>query len=221
MSRWRNDAGRVPRGWFSFPLLFLRGLSSRAGAYPRHQGGEAELWLYPEVRPAYNRRLTARELRVVEEIAQRRRQEIADAWTHISPEPTEVRFDEDMMWVSLEDGRTIGVPLAWFPRLLAGDEPPRRDFFLSPGGIHWDALDEDIAVATLLSDRWQTPGTRPTPPDLPGAHRAVLHRPYLSSSPNACPSLPRPGSTPQHSSRETRRRLNILNIRARDLSSQP
>lgn len=32
---------------------------------------------------------------------------------------TDVRFDDDTMWVALDDGRTIGVPLAWFPRLLA------------------------------------------------------------------------------------------------------
>ena len=74
--------------------------------------------------------------------------------THTSPEPTDVRFDEDSMWVSLEDGRTIGVPLAWFPRLLAGSPKARQDFFLSPSGIHWEGLDEDIAVATLLAGRW-------------------------------------------------------------------
>ncbi|HET9510442.1 MAG TPA: DUF2442 domain-containing protein [Sphingomonas sp.] len=82
------------------------------------------------------------------------------AGTHISPEPTDVRFDEDSMWVSLEDGRTIGVPIAWFPRLLKGTPAERRDFFLSPGGIHWDGLDEDIAVATLLADRWETAAAR-------------------------------------------------------------
>ena len=43
-------------------------------------GGDAKLWLYPEVRVAYNRRLTPRELRVVEEIVTRRRQEIEDEW---------------------------------------------------------------------------------------------------------------------------------------------
>ncbi|WP_246586869.1 DUF2442 domain-containing protein [Stakelama flava] len=60
------------------------------------------------------------------------------------------------MWVKLEDGRTIGVPLAWFPRLLNGSEAERRAFFLSPSGIHWEALDEDIAIATLLADRMET-----------------------------------------------------------------
>ena len=43
-------------------------------------GGDAKLWLYPEVRVAYNHRLNARELRVVQEIAIRRRQEIENAW---------------------------------------------------------------------------------------------------------------------------------------------
>ena len=79
--------------------------------------------------------------------------------THISPEPTGVRFDRDSMWVSLEDGRTVGVPLAWFPRLLKGSAADREAFFLSPAGIHWEALDEDIAVATLLASRWDMAAT--------------------------------------------------------------
>ena len=43
-------------------------------------GGDAKLWLYPDVRVAYNRRLSPRELREVEDIVTRRRQEIEDAW---------------------------------------------------------------------------------------------------------------------------------------------
>ena len=43
-------------------------------------GGDAKLWLYPEVRIAYNRRLNPRELREIEDIVLRRRQEIEDAW---------------------------------------------------------------------------------------------------------------------------------------------
>lgn len=62
-----------------------------------------------------------------------------------------VRFDDDCMWVELDDGRVIGVPLAWFPRLLAATPDQRGDFELSPRGIHWDALDEDISVDGLLA----------------------------------------------------------------------
>jgi hypothetical protein len=66
---------------------------------------------------------------------------------------TDIRFDDDTMWVSLDDGRTLGVPLAWFPRLLAADKPSRMRYELSPGGIHWDALDEDISIDGLLAGK--------------------------------------------------------------------
>jgi len=66
---------------------------------------------------------------------------------------TDIRFDDDTMWVSLDDGRTLGVPLAWFPRLLAADKASRLTYEFSPGGIHWDALDEDISIDGLLAGR--------------------------------------------------------------------
>ena len=65
--------------------------------------------------------------------------------------PSAVRFDDDTMWVSLSDGRTIAAPLAWFPRLLEANAEQRAQVELSKGGLHWDALDEDISVAGLLS----------------------------------------------------------------------
>ncbi len=65
---------------------------------------------------------------------------------------TEVRFDDDTMWVALEDGRTFGVPLAWFPRLMNASEALRAAVEISPFGLHWPALDEDISVPALLSD---------------------------------------------------------------------
>jgi len=66
---------------------------------------------------------------------------------------TAVRFDDAQMWVDLEDGRTLGVPLVWFPRLLRGTVAQRADFSISPSGIHWDELDEDISIAGLLAGR--------------------------------------------------------------------
>jgi hypothetical protein len=64
-----------------------------------------------------------------------------------------VRFDQDSMWVELSDGRTLGVPLAWFPRLLHGSAEQRADVSLSSRGLHWEALDEDISIAGLLAGR--------------------------------------------------------------------
>jgi hypothetical protein len=62
-----------------------------------------------------------------------------------------VRFDDDSMWVDLDDGRRISVPLAWFPRLLAATPEQRAQFELSPCGIHWEALDEDVSIDGLLA----------------------------------------------------------------------
>ena len=63
---------------------------------------------------------------------------------NISPES--VTCDENNLWVELNDGRTLGVPLAWFPRLRAGTPAQRNEYELSPRGIHWESLDEDISV---------------------------------------------------------------------------
>jgi Protein of unknown function (DUF2442) len=61
-----------------------------------------------------------------------------------------VKFDTDCMWVDLTDGRTIGVPLAWFPRLLRGNSKQRKQVRISRRGLHWEALNEDISVSSLL-----------------------------------------------------------------------
>jgi hypothetical protein len=67
-----------------------------------------------------------------------------------SVRPTDVSFDEDSMWVSLSDGRALGIPLAWFPRLLKASQGQRAICRLSSRGLHWEELDEDISIAGLL-----------------------------------------------------------------------
>jgi hypothetical protein len=64
---------------------------------------------------------------------------------------TKVSFDDDTMWVDLADGRTIGVPLAWFPRLLRASAAERKQVEISRVGLHWEGLDEDISIAGLLA----------------------------------------------------------------------
>ena len=71
----------------------------------------------------------------------------------ISPRALGVSFDDDQMWVRLEDGRTLGIPLAWFPRLLHGSVAAREAVSISPTGLHWDELDEDISIAGLIAGR--------------------------------------------------------------------
>jgi hypothetical protein len=71
----------------------------------------------------------------------------------MSTSATAVHFDEHTMWVDLSDGRTLGVPLAWFPRLLNATPAERERVELSRTGLHWEALDEDISIAGLLAGR--------------------------------------------------------------------
>ena len=66
-----------------------------------------------------------------------------------------VRVTQDSLHVDLADGRTISVPLAWYPRLLhaTADERKRWQLIGMGRGIHWEALDEDISVEGLLAGR--------------------------------------------------------------------
>ncbi len=70
-----------------------------------------------------------------------------------SPRAKSVDFDDDQMWVRLEDGRTLGIPLAWFPRLLHGSPEARLEVSISPSGLHWETLDEDISIEGLIAGR--------------------------------------------------------------------
>jgi hypothetical protein len=69
------------------------------------------------------------------------------------PLATQVKVTDDTLSVDLSDGRTILVPLAWYPRLSQATGKERKTWRLIAGGqgIHWPELDEDICVANLLS----------------------------------------------------------------------
>ena len=68
------------------------------------------------------------------------------------PLAKKIEFDADMMWVELIDGRKLGVPLAYFPRLLNATHQQCQQYEISGGGsgLHWDEIDEDISVENLL-----------------------------------------------------------------------
>jgi hypothetical protein len=68
-------------------------------------------------------------------------------------EATRVWFDDQRMFVELSDGRQLGIPLVWFPRLLHATTEQRAAVWLSPGGLHWEEIDEDISVAGLIAGR--------------------------------------------------------------------
>lgn len=64
----------------------------------------------------------------------------------------DVRFSEDTLSVDLADGRTITVPLVWYPRLLNATQEQREHWQISAAGygIHWPDLDEDLSTEGLL-----------------------------------------------------------------------
>jgi hypothetical protein len=66
-----------------------------------------------------------------------------------------VQLSNDAMTVFLDDGRTVSVPLTWYPRLLhaAADERAKYELIGDGQGIHWPDLDEDISVEGLLAGR--------------------------------------------------------------------
>jgi len=63
-----------------------------------------------------------------------------------------VSFDSERLIVDLMDGRTIAVPLAWYPRLLEASPEQRGDWEVAGAGygIHWPKIDEDLSVDGLL-----------------------------------------------------------------------
>ncbi|MBA2693472.1 MAG: DUF2442 domain-containing protein [Rubrobacter sp.] len=70
-----------------------------------------------------------------------------------TPAVQNVSTTDDSLAVELSDGRSISVPLAWYPRLFHGTSEERADWRVvgRGDGVHWPALDEDISVENLLA----------------------------------------------------------------------
>jgi hypothetical protein len=72
-----------------------------------------------------------------------------------------VQISEDALTIELADGRTVGVPLAWYPRLLHATPGQRSRWSLAGAGygIHWPEIDEDLSVSGILAGL-AAPGVR-------------------------------------------------------------
>jgi hypothetical protein len=66
------------------------------------------------------------------------------------PSALDIEITEDELLARLVDGRTITVPLVWFPRLLHATPQQRQNWELNGEGIHWPDVDEDLSVRGLL-----------------------------------------------------------------------
>jgi len=72
--------------------------------------------------------------------------------TDVRPQAREIEFTEDTLVIHVKDGRTLSVPLVWFPRLLDATADRRRRYETSGDGeaLHWPDVDEDISVPRLF-----------------------------------------------------------------------
>ncbi|MCY0093322.1 DUF2442 domain-containing protein [Hoeflea ulvae] len=75
-------------------------------------------------------------------------------------EPVSVRCDASYLHVTLGDGVIITTPLWWYPRLLAATPEDLAQVELSPFGIHWPTIDEDLSITGLIEGR-KAPGATP------------------------------------------------------------
>jgi hypothetical protein len=115
-----------------------------------------KFWIKP-VRLARNLGFSARELVEIERIVHDNEKRIVEAWMNTSAlkageRIVDVTVAEHTLSVDLADGRTITVPLAWFPKLLNATAEQRSSWRIASGGygVHWHEIDEDLSVEGFL-----------------------------------------------------------------------
>lgn len=71
------------------------------------------------------------------------------------PSIEDVSVTEDTLSIDLSDGRTVSVPIAWYPRLTHATPNEKKNWRLigRGHGIHWEDIDEDISIENLLSGK--------------------------------------------------------------------
>jgi hypothetical protein len=134
--------------------------SSVVTAEPPHvhierDSSAAKFWLRP-VRLAANHGFTRTELRAIMRLIREDEDSAGASGMTSLPDPDirvkDVKITRDQLRVDIMDGRTVIVPVIWFPRLMAGAPAERANWRLIGDGIgiHWPDLDEDISAAGLL-----------------------------------------------------------------------
>ncbi|MGA9825887.1 MAG: DUF2442 domain-containing protein [Methylocystis sp.] len=82
--------------------------------------------------------------------------------------PVEAHCDDSFLNVALADGRVLRAPLWWYPRLAKASDAARGVVELSPLGVHWPQIDEDISVASMLRGQKAPGAAEPDFPTLAG-----------------------------------------------------
>jgi hypothetical protein len=127
----------------------------------------AKFWLDPDVTLATNHGYSRRELRNIERIMRAHLETLRHEWdafamtTLTLPRIVSATVTDDTVSVDLEDGRTIAVPIGWYPRLAHGTPAERANMQISGAGygLHWPELDEDIGIEGLIVGKQSTEST--------------------------------------------------------------
>jgi hypothetical protein len=114
----------------------------------------AKFWIEPEVFLVESHGFTSGELTMLTGIIEEKKNSSGGIGMNflVKPFAKKVTFDKSNMWVELEDGRVLGVPLAYFPRLAHATRKQKTKYLISGGGrgLHWEDIDEDISVEYLV-----------------------------------------------------------------------
>ena len=82
---------------------------------------------------------------------------MADTFSKTGDHPKHVEIRDDMLWVTLNDSRVIGTPLAWYPWLASATPKQRANIELHPLSVYWPDLDDGIDIQALVTGHWTTP----------------------------------------------------------------
>ena len=83
--------------------------------------------------------------------------------------PVSAQCNDSNLTVALADGRRVQTPLWWYPRLQRANAAARAIVELSPLGVHWPHVDEDISVASMLRGQ-KAPGAKEPPTEIDSRH---------------------------------------------------
>jgi hypothetical protein len=152
----RSEPDGSPQRPYRF-FFFSSDRNERVHVHVAREGKAAKFWLSP-TRVEYNYGFAPKELGRIEglvrehEANQRRRGMSTSLAATEAATAKNVRVTARMLVVELHDGRSVSVPIDWYPRLAHGSPSERHQWeLIGPGvGIHWPALDEDISVDGLL-----------------------------------------------------------------------
>lgn len=152
----RRDADRSSDR--TVPVFFSSDQHESAHVHVERETKRAKFWL-DSVEVETNDGFKAHELARITALVQEHREELLRAWHDFSaidetPVPVqEVRVTSKVLEVVLKDGRSLSVPIKWYPRLAYGSPRERQNWRLIGDGIgiHWPALDEDISISGLLA----------------------------------------------------------------------